>query len=103
MFLGTIVLNSEHYSSEPHSLPPTDYAKRSYRVSSTFQQLPFVGAGAAVLDQWASTVDNTTQEPENDQGILKTWNIPVTARAIALLHFAAIGGHAEAQLALGLR
>lgn len=98
------MLSTERSSSDnPPPIPPTDYARRSYRVSSKFQQLPFVGAGAAVLDQWNNTVDNITRTLDNDRGILKTWNVPVTARAIALLHFAAVGGHPEAQLALGLR
>eukprot|EP00903_Cladosiphon_okamuranus_P018769 g17268.t2 len=57
---------------------------RRYRVSPTLQQLPFAGA---VRDQWANT----------------TCEAPTTSRAVALLHFAAVGGHSEAQLALGLR
>lgn len=62
----------------------TDCASRSYRVSPPLQQLPFAGA---VRDRWANT----------------TCKAPTTARAVALLHFAAVGGHSEAQLALGLR
>lgn len=61
----------------------TDCAS-GYRVSPTLQQLPFAGA---VRDQWANT----------------TCEAPTTSRAVALLHFAAVGGHSEAQLALGLR
>lgn len=81
----------------------TDCARcQSYRVSPTIQHLAGVGVGAAVLDQWTSAA-NTTRERETDRGSLKTWKVPTTSRAIALLHFAAVGGYSEAQLALGLR
>ncbi|CAM9350301.1 unnamed protein product [Ectocarpus fasciculatus] len=56
--------------------------------------------GTAAHDR--SIAANTTRERESDRGSLKTWKVPTTSRAIALLHFAAVGGHSEAQLALGL-
>ncbi|CAM9786004.1 unnamed protein product, partial [Ectocarpus sp. 4 AP-2014] len=56
--------------------------------------------GTAAHDR--SVAANTTREEDSDRGILKTWKVPTTSRAIALLHFAAVGGYSEAQLALGL-
>lgn len=74
---------------------------QAYRIAPTLQ-LAGVGVGAAVLDQWASALDSERWGKES-YGTLRTWRVTTTARAIGLLHFAAVGGHSEAQLAIGLR
>lgn len=74
----------------------------AYRIAPAFQ-LAGVGVGAAVLDQWASATLEGVRGRESSTGGSITWSVPSTARAIGLLHFAAVGGHPEAQLALGLR
>lgn len=71
-------------------------------------QLAGVGVGAAVLDQWASTTSEEgargqKSSTESSTGSSRPWSVPTTARAIGLLHFAAVSGHPEAQVALGLR
>lgn len=74
---------------------------RAYRSAPTLQLIG-VGVGAAVYDQ---SVGNAHSANTGAGGFkpFRTWDVSATSRAIGLLHFAALGGHPEAQLALGLR
>lgn len=61
-------------------------------------QLAGAGVGAAVQDQVANALHGNS-----GKGTIRVFDTSTTAEAVGLLHIAAAGGHAEAQLALGLR
>lgn len=65
-------------------------------------QLAGAGVGAAVQDQHINAA-NQTNSSANEMTALRIYDTSATNKAIALLHFAATGGHTAAQLALGVR
>lgn len=74
---------------------------QAHRVATT-SQLAGVGVGAAVFDRWAGAVDSMLRGDRHSE-TLRVWDVSTTSKAVGLLHFAAVGGNTEAQLALGLR
>ncbi|CAM9568879.1 unnamed protein product [Scytosiphon promiscuus] len=75
----------------------------SHQAAYMLSTIMLSGLGGTIAHSRSSPDASSTAE--SSKATLKTWNVSTTARAIALLHFAAasIGGHPEAQLALGLR
>lgn len=56
-----------------------------------------------MLDQWNTAELSSARKAASDEGSFTVSDVSITASAIGLLHTAASGGHAEAQLSLALR